>query len=35
MAAPFYGVAPIFAVCFFGFNLGKKLQQPDPKIPCT
>ncbi|XP_072437938.1 protein kinase, cAMP-dependent, regulatory, type II, alpha A isoform X2 [Chiloscyllium punctatum] len=27
MAAPIVGVAPMFAVCFFGFGLGKKLQQ--------
>ncbi|XP_060691334.1 protein kinase, cAMP-dependent, regulatory, type II, alpha A isoform X2 [Hemiscyllium ocellatum] len=27
MAAPIIGVAPMFAVCFFGFGLGKKLQQ--------
>lgn len=31
MAAPVAGVAPMFAVCFFGFNLGKKLLQRDPK----
>lgn len=27
MAAPIIGVTPMFAVCFFGFGLGKKLQQ--------
>ncbi|XP_064633947.1 mitochondrial carnitine/acylcarnitine carrier protein-like isoform X2 [Lineus longissimus] len=27
MGAPMTGIAPIFAICFFGFNLGKKLQQ--------
>ncbi|GCB61018.1 hypothetical protein scyTo_0011235 [Scyliorhinus torazame] len=30
MAAPIIGVAPMFAVCFFGFGLGKKLQQKNP-----
>ncbi|XP_067908218.1 protein kinase, cAMP-dependent, regulatory, type II, alpha A isoform X2 [Heterodontus francisci] len=30
MAAPIVGVAPMFAVCFFGFGLGKKLQQKKP-----
>ncbi|XP_078399273.1 mitochondrial carnitine/acylcarnitine carrier protein [Cetorhinus maximus] len=30
MAAPIVGVAPMFAVCFFGYGLGKKLQQKNP-----
>lgn len=30
MAAPLAGISPIFAICFFGFNLGKKLQQSHP-----
>jgi len=30
MAAPLVGVTPMFAVCFFGFGLGKKLQQKGP-----
>uniref|UniRef100_A0A4W3K3S3 Mitochondrial carnitine/acylcarnitine carrier protein n=1 Tax=Callorhinchus milii TaxID=7868 RepID=A0A4W3K3S3_CALMI len=30
MAAPIIGVTPMFAVCFFGFGLGKKLQQKRP-----
>ncbi|XP_019736296.1 mitochondrial carnitine/acylcarnitine carrier protein [Hippocampus comes] len=30
MAAPIIGVTPMFAVCFFGFGLGKKLQQKSP-----
>lgn len=30
MAAPILGVTPMFAVCFFGFGLGKKLQQKSP-----
>nr|XP_019957040.1 PREDICTED: cAMP-dependent protein kinase type II-alpha regulatory subunit-like [Paralichthys olivaceus] len=30
MTAPIIGVAPMFAVCFFGFGLGKKLQQRTP-----
>lgn len=35
MAAPLIGVTPMFAVCFFGFNLGKKLQQKDPNEKLT
>ncbi|XP_066996720.2 mitochondrial carnitine/acylcarnitine carrier protein [Anabrus simplex] len=30
MAAPITGVAPIFALSFFGFGLGKRLQQKTP-----
>ncbi|RWS15672.1 mitochondrial carnitine/acylcarnitine carrier protein-like protein [Dinothrombium tinctorium] len=30
MGAPLTGVAPMFAVCFFGFGVGKKLQQKHP-----
>lgn len=30
MAAPLTGVTPMFAVCFFGFGIGKKLQQKHP-----
>ncbi|XP_055726114.1 mitochondrial carnitine/acylcarnitine carrier protein-like [Salvelinus fontinalis] len=30
MTAPIIGVTPMFAVCFFGFGLGKKLQQKTP-----
>lgn len=30
MAAPIIGVTPMYAVCFFGFGLGKKLQQKSP-----
>lgn len=30
MGAPLIGVAPIFAMSFLGFGLGKKLQQKDP-----
>lgn len=30
MAAPITGVTPMFAVCFFGFGIGKKLQQKHP-----
>jgi hypothetical protein len=29
MGAPMAGIAPIFAICFFGYNMGKKLQQKD------
>jgi solute carrier family 25 (mitochondrial carnitine/acylcarnitine transporter), member 20/29 len=28
MAAPLVGVTPMFAICFFGFSVGKKLQTP-------
>jgi len=28
MAAPLIGVTPMYAVCFFGFGLGKSLQTP-------
>lgn len=35
MAAPIAGVAPIFAVSFMGFNVGKKLQQKDPNVPLS
>jgi len=27
MAAPIVGVTPMYAVCFLGFGIGKKLQQ--------
>ena len=30
MGAPLVGVAPIFALSFMGFGIGKKLQQKDP-----
>jgi len=30
MAAPMSGVAPMFAVCFLGFGVGKRLQQKTP-----
>ncbi|XP_002742122.1 mitochondrial carnitine/acylcarnitine carrier protein-like [Saccoglossus kowalevskii] len=30
MGAPIMGIAPIFAICFFGFGVGKKLQQKHP-----
>lgn len=34
MGAPLCGVAPIFAMSFFGYGIGKKLQQstPDEKL---
>lgn len=31
MSAPITGVAPIFAMSFFGFGLGKRLQQKNPE----
>ena len=30
MAAPIAGITPIYAICFLGFGLGKKLQQKHP-----
>ncbi|KAF3860929.1 hypothetical protein F7725_001184 [Dissostichus mawsoni] len=35
MGAPLAGVAPMMAISFFGFGLGKQLQQPDPNKPLT
>lgn len=30
MGAPLVGIAPIFAISFFGFNVGKQIQQKSP-----
>jgi solute carrier family 25 carnitine/acylcarnitine transporter 20/29 len=30
MAAPLVGVSPMFAVCFWGYGIGKKLQLASP-----
>lgn len=35
MSAPLTGVAPIFAMSFFGFGLGKRLQQTTPDEQLT
>ncbi|KXJ15808.1 mitochondrial carnitine/acylcarnitine carrier protein [Exaiptasia diaphana] len=35
MGAPIFGVTPIFAICFWGFNMGKKLQMKDPSADPT
>jgi len=35
MAAPVVGVTPIFALSFFGFHVGKTLQQDRPDDPLT
>nr|XP_020511224.1 mitochondrial carnitine/acylcarnitine carrier protein-like [Labrus bergylta] len=35
MGAPLAGVAPMMAISFFGFGLGKQLQQTDPSKPLT
>lgn len=32
MSAPLVGVAPIFATCFFGYALGKRLQQTGDNV---
>jgi len=31
MGAPLIGVTPMFAICFFGYGIGKKLQTPSKK----
>mgnify|MGYP001803424725 FL=1 len=33
MAAPIVGVTPMYAVCFLGFGIGKKLQQKNENDP--
>ncbi|XP_074500907.1 mitochondrial carnitine/acylcarnitine carrier protein-like [Sebastes fasciatus] len=35
MGAPMVGMAPMMAISFFGFGLGKQLQQTDPNKPLT
>ncbi|XP_063218847.1 congested-like trachea protein [Bacillus rossius redtenbacheri] len=35
MGVPIAGIAPIFAISFFGFGLGKRLQQIDNDKPLT
>ena len=35
MAAPLTGVSPMFAICFLGFGVGKKLQQKHPHDDLT
>jgi len=35
MATPLVGITPIYAVCFLGFGVGKKLQIKDPSQPLT
>uniref|UniRef100_V9L626 Mitochondrial carnitine/acylcarnitine carrier protein n=1 Tax=Callorhinchus milii TaxID=7868 RepID=V9L626_CALMI len=35
MMAPFIGITPVTAVLFFGYGLGKKLQQQNPEDPLT
>lgn len=35
MAAPVVGVTPIFAISFFGYNVGKAMQQDKPDDPLT
>ncbi|WAR25342.1 MCAT-like protein [Mya arenaria] len=35
MAAPLAGVSPMFAICFLGFGIGKKLQQKHPHDDLT
>ena len=35
MFAPIIGVTPIFAVCFFGYGVGKKIQQNSPTNQLT
>nr|CAD7598330.1 unnamed protein product [Timema genevievae] len=35
MAAPIAGIAPIFAISFFGFGVGKRIQQTGDDAPLT
>jgi len=35
MAAPILGVTPMYAICFLGFSIGKKLQQTTPDQQLT
>ncbi|XP_076447347.1 mitochondrial carnitine/acylcarnitine carrier protein-like [Babylonia areolata] len=35
MGAPVAGVAPIFAICFFGYGVGRRLQQKHPDQELT
>lgn len=35
MGAPITGVTPMFAVCFLGFGIGKRIQQKNPDDPLT
>ncbi|GAB6029130.1 hypothetical protein CHUAL_004908 [Chamberlinius hualienensis] len=35
MMAPLVGVTPMFAICFFGFGVGKKIQQTHPDEELT
>lgn len=35
MTAPIAGVAPIFAISFLGFGVGKKLLQKDDETPLS
>lgn len=35
MAAPLVGVTPMFAVCFLGNSIGKRLQQKTPDETLT
>ncbi|KAJ8358758.1 hypothetical protein SKAU_G00152830 [Synaphobranchus kaupii] len=35
MGAPLLGVAPMMAISFFGYGLGKQLLQPDPRATLT
>jgi len=35
MVTPLIGITPIYAICFLGFGVGKKLQTSDPSQPLT
>lgn len=35
MATPLVGITPIYAICFLGFGIGKKLQTKDPNQELT
>lgn len=35
MTTPLVGITPIYAICFFGYGVGKKLQTTDPDQELT
>ena len=35
MLAPLMGVTPMFAISFWGYGIGKKIQQTRPDDPLT
>jgi len=35
MTTPLVGITPIYAICFFGYGVGQKLQTKDPNVALT